>query len=448
MRKVGVFITLLLSNISFHAVAQNEVKHLTLDTYVEEVRNNNLSLQVSDNRSAISELAIKEAMAALLPQVSGQTGFKRYFDPQYTFFEAPDYENIDPVTGEIPETMQSFRVGFFNDFQAHAVLEQSLFSLQNIYELQSARAFATAGKLQEDQYTIELLAEAKKLFLQTVLMKKVYEVSVATAQLAEVNYNTTKNKYENKLISELDLLQAKILLDEESPKLLRAQRNYLILLENLKIIAGMDSEDSISVSYEFTEKLGGSHVLNPTAAIQNRIDYQLMESQVALQKRVLQVQKASYYPSLQFQLGYSYFSGSNEWTISENQNKFSYADLTLTAPIFTGGYRKNEVSKAQISLDNAELEELDAMRKMKVEIKNLELKLAEEAKAIAAAKTTLETSKKAHAIMLENANTGLGSQLDLRRMSNDARQAEIHYYTSIYQFECTQIDYQNAIANY
>ena len=428
--------------------SQLDVKEYTLQSFLLAVENNNIKLQVSHNEKQLSQLAIKEAMSAMLPQINGQTGFKRYFNDQYTYFEAPDYENIDPVTGTIPQGMQKFKMGFDNDFQAHLLLQQSLISLKHIYELQAAREFSVIGELKNKQQLINILAEAEKTFLQAVLMKKVCELSRASERFAQDNYLSAQSKYQNKLISKLDELQARILWEEEIPKTLRAQRNYLILLENLKAIAGIQPDDSITIYYRYHDEKVTARDTNAEGIVTNRYDYQLLEANCALQRKVLKSKRAEYFPTLELSGGHSYFSNSDKWSVKENSNKFTYAKVTLTVPIFSSGYRKAQLSKAKIMTKNAELKTQDAHLNMLIEIKNLRYKLSEEYRAIETAQTVLETSRKVYDIAVENANSGLTSQLDLRKMSTDYKRAKINYFHSIYNYKCTEVDYNNAIANY
>lgn len=428
--------------------SQNNVNVYTLETFVNTVKENNLQLKISENNSLVADLSIKEAMSALLPQINGQADGKRNFNNQYTYFEAPDYENIDPVTGEIPQIMQKFKMGFDNEFQAHLLLQQNLFSLKSIYDLKSARQYSDIGKLQNEDQIIKIIAESKKAFLQTVLIKKVYEVSQVSEQFAEENYLAAKNKFENKLISELDLLQAKIRWEEEIPKLLKTKRNYLILLGNLKVIAGINPTDSIAINYDFSEYELKNSIVNSNDVISNRIDYQLLEANNHLQELNIKNKQAEYYPTLNLKAGYSYFSSSDKWTVKDNQNKFTYTSVTLTVPLFSSGYRKSQLSKAKILSDNASIVKQEAKLSMTIEIQNLELKLTEEFKTIKVATSTRETAKKSYEIAVVTEKSGLISQLDLRKISNDYKRAEINLYYSIYNFKCTQIDFNNAIANY
>jgi outer membrane protein TolC len=437
-----------ISFISQFSFSQSNVTIYNLETFVNTVRENNLQLKISNNESRVADLAIKEAMSALLPQINGQTEVKRNLNDQFTFFEAPDFGNIDPVTGEVPQIMQRFKINFDNEFQANILLEQNLFSLKSIYDLKSARQFSTIGKLQNQDQIIKIIAEAKKAFLQTVLIKNVYQVSQLSELYAKENYATSKNKFENKLISELDLLQAKIRWEEEVPRLLKAKRNYLILLGNLKLIAGINSADSIEIECDLATYQLKDATVNSNNAISNRIDYQLLEANNYLQELDIKNKQAEYYPTINLRAGYSYFSSSDKWTFQDNQNKIIYTAVTFTVPIFSGGFRKSQLSKAKILSNITSLEKKEAKLSMTIEIQNLELKLSEEYKTIQVAKSTGETAKKAYEIAVETEKSGLISQLDLRRISNDYNRAEINLYNSIYNFKCTQIDFNIAIANY
>lgn len=445
LRKTGFFLVLMcILNLS----ANSQIKEFTLNGFLNQVENANIDLKISNNNMNLAKQAVNEAYSVMLPQVNGQTGFKHFFNDQFTFFELPDYENIDPETGNVPSKMQKFKVGFNNDFQAHILLEQNLLSFKNIYDLKTAKKYAELAELQSQDEKIKIMAEAKKMFYQAALLKIVFEVSTVSLDFAENNYRVSKSKFDNKLISELDLLQAQIRWEEEIPKLLNAKRNYLMVLENLKVVAGIKPSDSIAINYEFDEELNLKISNKGNETIANRIDFKILEHYKLIQTEKLKSIKSTYFPTLDLNGGYSYFSSSENWSISDNQNKYAYLGVKLNIPIVSGGYRNVQLKKAKINIDVADLRKENGQLKMAVEIKNLKLKLNEEFETIEAARLTKKTAQKAYQIAKKNAESGLTSQLDLRRISKDYKRAEINYYFSIYNFECTTVDYNIAIANY
>jgi len=85
------FLLLVTGFISEVSYAQDKMLMFDLKTFVLAVKENNLQLKIANNNSSMAALSIKEAIAALLPQINGQAGAKRNFNKQYIFFESPDF---------------------------------------------------------------------------------------------------------------------------------------------------------------------------------------------------------------------------------------------------------------------------------------------------------------------------------------------------------------------
>jgi outer membrane protein len=430
---------------TFTVFGQNIPQVFTIETFISAVKENNHQAKIAEKEKLFKQQGKNESFAAFLPQVNFQGAYQRNFNDQNMYIEFPDFNNIDPATGEIPVTLQKFSVGFNNDFQANFIIEQNILSFKNIYELQTARVYSEIGELEYQNQMNEIISDARKMFLQTVLFKNVYELNQVTQENAHSNYISLKSKFENKLASEIDILQAKIAWENEIPNTIQARRNYLILLNNLKILSGLTPSDSIVLKYDFSEQ---NHAGNPFITpeiIESRIDYQLLVRNTELQKTLIKKEKSEYLPTLAGKFGYTYMCNSDQWKYDENVNKTVYAGLTLTIPIFSGGYRNAQVKKAKLQHDIANYKKEEAELNMTIEIQNLEMKLKEENSIINAAKTTLKTAHKAHNIALKNMGTGLISQLDLRRYSEDLKKAQLNLFLAIYNYECTLIDFNKAI---
>jgi len=424
---------------------QNIPQVFTIETFVSAVKENNYQGRIAEKEKRLKYLGKREALAAILPQINFQGTYQRNFHDQYMYIEFPDFSSIDPVTGEIPVKLQKFSVGFDNNYQANFILEQNIFSLKSIIDLQTAQVYSKIGELQYQNRMNEIISQARKMFIQTVLLEKVYELNQSTEEDALVNYTSAKSKYENKLASEIDVLQAKIAWENEIPKTIEAKRNYLILLNNLKIVSGLSPSDSIIIQHNLSELNFGENQKTTPEIIKNRTDYQLLLSNTELQKTLIKKEKSKYLPTLTGQFGYTYMSNSNQWKYDENVNKPLYAGLQLTVPIFSGTYRNTQVKKAKLQYDIADYQKNEAELKMLIEVQNLEMKLKEEASIINAANTGLKTAEKAYEMALKNMDTGLISKLDLRTFRKDLKEARLNLYLTIYNYKCTLIDYNNAI---
>jgi outer membrane protein TolC len=434
--------------VNFQLLFAQETVHIySIESFISAVKDNNLQLKIAEKEKEYIKKGTNEALAAYLPQINFQGTYQRNFNDQKMHIEFPDFSNIDPVTGKIPVTLQEFNIGFNNDFQADFLLKQNIVSLKSIYELKASRIYSKIGELEYISKTNEIVCNAKKMFLQTVLMKHVYELNLETESNAYNNYIATKNKFNNTLVSEIDLLQSKIRWENEIPKTKQAKRNYLILLNNLKTIAGLSSTDSIIAKYNFFVHKEKNNETEIDKVFENREDYQMLMHDIKLKKTLLNQEKAECIPTITGQLGYSYLSNSDKWKYNENVNKPFYAGLTLTVPIVSGGYRNARIKKAKLQYYISNYQEDDAKLSITIEVQNLEMKLQEEASIISSAETTLQTAKKGYELGQRNSETGLISQLDLREYSEDLKRAQLNLFYAIYNYECSLIDYNNAIGN-
>ncbi len=437
-------IVLMIGMYTLQLNAQN-VHKFSIESFTQAVKESNIQLKIAEKEKDIVKEGEHEARAAYLPQVNFQSTYQRNFNDQDMYMEFYDFNQMNQETGEIPITLQKFDVGFKNDFQANLLLEQNIFNLKSICELKSARIYSEIGELEYINKTKDIVNNAQKMFLQAVLMQNVYQLNQTSEQNALDNYNAAKTQFENSLISEMDLLQAKMRWENEIPKTQKAKRNYYILLNNLKVVAGIPASDSIAIAYDWALQQSPQNITSMEQVFENREDYQMLEKNNALQDAIMQKEKSEYLPDLKAQVGYSYLSNSDKMKFDENVNKPFYAGLTLTVPILTGGYRKARLNRAKLQHKISGFEQEDARQNITIEVKNLEMKLHEEAEIIKSAQSTLETAQKGYELAEKNAETGLISQLDLRRYSEDLKKAQLNLYFSIFNYECSQIDYNKAI---
>jgi outer membrane protein TolC len=440
-----LFLILFWSLNSRSLYAQKQVYTFNIEGFVKAVKRNNLQLKIAEKEKDFIRKGTNEAIAAYLPQLNFQGKYQRNFNDQKMYIEFPDFSNIDPETGNIPITLQEFNVGFKNNYQANFLLEQNILSLKSIYEIKASCIHSKIGELEYTSKTNDIISNAKKMFLQTVLSKHVYELSQETEKNAYGNYITTQNKFNNRLVSEMDLLQSKISWESEIPKTIQAKHNYFILLSNLKVIAGLSPSDSIIAEYDLSNVLKNEIITDMDAVFEHRDDFQLLLQNNKLQKALLNKEKAECLPSITGQIGYSYLSNSDNWKYDVNVNKPYYAGITVTIPIASGGYRNARIKKAKLQYDISGYKKDDALLNIVNEVRNLEMKLQEESSIISSAESTLKTAQKGYDLAKKNSVTGLISQLDLRQHREDMKKAQLNYYYAIYNYECSLIDYNNAI---
>ncbi|MCB0259715.1 MAG: TolC family protein, partial [Calditrichaeota bacterium] len=122
---IGILIILLLQNLLAEEYGLAEVLKMA------EANNKTIQLARADLKTAAAE--VKGAYSAALPKLDVNLGYNRNFKESKFFFTVTD------TSGR--EITQSFRTSFTNQYQANAVLRQTLLSLQVGYGIQAARYF-------------------------------------------------------------------------------------------------------------------------------------------------------------------------------------------------------------------------------------------------------------------------------------------------------------------
>jgi outer membrane protein TolC len=146
------------------------------------------------------------------------------------------------------------------------------------------------------------------------------------------------------------------------------------------------------------------------------------------------VEKAGYWPSLNFNTSYQWQGQSDNWGVGKNERADSLSSsLNLSWPIFDGLKTKSRVEQAKARLlqqrySTSQLED-SVVREVQDAITSLE-------KAQAAYKSQLGSfnlAKKATAIASDRFEAGLMSQLELNDTINAQAQAEELYLQALYQ---------------
>ena len=410
-----------------------------LDAFLELVKQNSKDLKLAKQELNMADAVKKEAWATALPKIAAQGGYKRNLLENKLFVDMTVMaEDSTYVT-----TTQEFKITRKNEYQFNAAINQPLFSFK------IGNALTAAGQYESMMDYIYTASEqgiitfAKKGFYQALLLKKVWQIAEKSEQSAKENYDNIKNKYNNGLVSEFELLQAEVSWKNKIPETMEVKRNYDLLLANLKNFAGItDEQDLILIgsleSYPVKpERESTEDVLGI------RPDFQAMIWENKLRQTGVKAAKSDYYPYLDGSFVYVFSSQSDMWKFERRNNNFILG-ATLTIPIYTGGYTGAQLQKARVELEKSRIKIDKNKDDISNEMTNIFLRLDEAEKRIQSAKGTLNSAEKAFKIAEVSADNGLITQLELKdtRIFND--QANLNFYKAVYDYLDAYFDWEKA----
>ncbi len=153
--------------------------------------------------------------------------------------------------------------------------------------------------------------------------------------------------------------------------------------------------------------------------------------------------RADYYPYLDGSFIYMFSSQTDVWHLDNRNNNFILG-LSLTIPIYTGGYTGAQLQKARVELEKSKINIDKNKDNISNEMTNIFLRLDEAEKRIQSARGTLSSADKAFKIAEVIADNVLITQLELKytRIFND--QANLNYYKAVYDYLDAYFDWEQA----
>jgi len=408
---------------------------LDMDQFVSLVRQHSKDLQIASKDREEADAQKSQAVALALPHVGAQAGYTRNLSDLYMYLD------MSSLTGEEDAGITKSVSSRNNEFSAAVSLTQTLFSGTVMNAITAARQYRRLTDFAYDATFQQIVTLSKQAFAQTLLLRKVLEVSEQSEQNALDNYNDTKSRFDNGLASEFELLQAESRYRETVPQTASARRNLELALVDLKNLAGIsvDEELSLTGSLETYPEMPGPISLDQ--ALDTRPDYNALVWEERLRRTAVSAERAGYFPSLAAVAAYGYSAQSNDFKLEEENNAWTIG-LQLSIPIFQGGDTRAKVRQASIQLDKSQLELAKSRDQIEKDLRSVRLRLEEAHARIASAQAALETATKAHNIAESTTRVGLTTQLELKDTRVVLDQASVAYYTAVFEYLAAWYDWQ------
>ncbi|MBN2857694.1 MAG: TolC family protein [Candidatus Delongbacteria bacterium] len=287
----------------------------------------------------------------------------------------------------------------------------------------------------------KVVTEIKKNFYQILVLKESKKVMDLVRADAYNNLDKVEKMHKEGLVSDYDLIQARVRVKSIEPKIISIDNYYDLAKEYLKISMGINGTEEFEIAGEITEK-----VLPDTSgiyekAVLNRIELQLLEFQRELLEKNIDFEYSNHYPNIVGMASYSFQSQSDELgdTFEQNSGVGAFnVGLNANFPIFNGFGTKAKVDQARVEEKKAsiniektakliKLQVMDAVSKLNLAMEELKLRddeIAEYEKALTitrvrydnglctqleltGAQTALETSRLNKVTTLNNLMTAM-----------------------------------------
>ncbi len=411
------------------ALAWDETQPLSLETAVGLALERHPDIHIATEQLSELEGKITEVRSGAFPQISLQGFALRLRDP--SILNSSSFDDVPPEFRAVlvPRANNMFDVGF--------KLKQPLY---------------TAGKVGTALRLAEESLEEKKSDRETVRQQLTFMVfqafhdlllAEANREVVQENYNQrqkhleqARNRYENGVATEVDVLRSEVNLANLEPEVIRADNHIRLAQSTLNnlIVADLETPTRVEGKLEYRPWIVGSLEEIQAVSIERRPTLQTLRHQLQQARLTLSLAHAEKKLSvdLEGQVGY---------TVRQPQNFFDndYSRWSITAnfnlPLFDSGRKAGLVAQALSRARAAEQRLAKFENDVRLEVKQAydDMQSAEE--AISAARLSVSQAERVLDMMQANYQYGAATTLDVMDSQTALAVARNTQILAVYAYE-------------
>ena len=433
---LGMF-ALASSALNAQTTAVSDTMMLSVDDCVKIALNENPTIKIADMEITRVDYSKKETIGQLFPNVSFSAAYSR------TLAKQTMYMNNGGQTMAIKMGRDNtHNTGFNASMPLISVALWKSIKLSDNQILQNIEASRTSR--------ISLINQVKNAYYALLLAYDSYDVLVENHATAKVNADIYEKKFKNGTASEFDVLRSSVAVKNIEPSIIEAQNSIRSLELQLKVLMGMDVNQGIKPNTSLSDFKSTMYadVMTMNSDLSMNADLRKLDLQTDYLKKAIDVQKASWLPTLSATIGYNWYSMSDgspfkNFTWSPN----SSVGLSLSWTLFNGGQRYYKQKQAELSYKEMAWQRDNLSRTLEMQ-RQIQLdNIQKNVKQIETCTASVEQAVKANQIQEKSFKIGASTYLDLRDSEDALMSSKLAYYQAIYNYLVAKSDLELLLGN-
>ncbi|MDY9917704.1 MAG: TolC family protein [Proteiniphilum sp.] len=457
-----------LAGLSTATAQQTDSLRIDLNRALEIALSENPTVKVADMEITKKQYAKKSAYGALLPQMDligqYQRAIKRqtvYFDEGFSFMGGDinpgDYTDDElqilqvlqkVMGGDTESSGEGIQMGRFNSWSAGLNVSLPLVVPSLWKNIQMSEVDIQLSMEKARASRIDLVNQVKKSFFSLLLAQDSHDVFRKTYETDSINLEDIRNRYNQGIVAEYDVITADVRLKSLIPSILQSENMMKIAELQLKMLMGIDSDMPLKVvgSLDDYEKSMFDAIIPADTSLMNNSDIRQFDLQTEQAQKAYELQKLQYAPSLVTSFNWTYMSQNNDFKISTYRwDPYSMLGVTLQIPLFSGGQRYHNLKQSQIQLWQLDEQRKDVERGLKLSIRNNYDLIHKNIEQVVATQSSVEQARKGHEITLKRYETGMGTIVDVNAAALAVLNAELQYRNAIYDYLSAKADLEKVL---
>ncbi|MDR2627069.1 MAG: TolC family protein [Dysgonamonadaceae bacterium] len=290
---------------------------------------------------------------------------------------------------------------------------------------------------------VNLSNDVKKAYYGVMLAQDSYDVFRESYDNALSNYNNIKQKFDQGLASEFEVITADVRVKNVKPNMIQAQNALSLASLSLKALMGIDLDQAVKPmgSLKDYEENIYADVIQADTSLANNSNLRQLDLRSEQLQKTLQLYKAQYWPTVAITGQYVYMSMNNDFRFADYKwNPYSTVGLSVSIPLFDGFKKRSDVRQTRVSIEQMKYQREELVKNLTLSVKNGINSMTNYVEQVFSTKGVVKQAQKGYDISLKRYDTGMGTLLEL----NDAQvahiQASLAYNQAIYNYLSSKAD--------
>ncbi len=440
------------------ADSSEEAVVISLEQALKIALSENIAVKVADKEIERTKYAKRGTYAALFPQIDASGSFQRTIKKQvmYMDFDASSLMgggSSSSSTGEGDGSSSSgssssssasssasggLEVGRWNTWSAGVNASMPVVNAQLWKSIKISGMDVELAVEKARSSRLEMVNSVKSAYYAVLLAKESFDVYKEVYENAMTNFAETEKKYNVQKATDLDMARAKTTVANAIPNVYNAESSIILTLWQLKAVMGVDLEMNLDVEgrlEDYAEYMTCAITSSDTISLDRSSTMKQLEIQANELAQTIKNQELAYVPTLSLAFNYSYNAMANDFNFKEYKwTPYSYAGISLSIPIFSGGKRLNQVRQAKNNYEQMRLQMTSTERNLRIAIRQSLNTMETNVKSYDAALDAVTSAEKAYSIAEKSYEVGRATLTDLNDAQLALTQARLTQSQAVYNY--------------
>lgn len=405
-------------------------ENATLEQCIDFALKNRASINIAQIDEEIGERDIASSLSGWFPQIGMTSSYNH---------------NI-----KIPSAIIGDQVIFMGMKNVSALAfqaDQQILNPQLIQATKAAKVVRELNAKNTEQNKINTVVEVSKAYYDILTSNEQLEIIKANIVRIEKQLTDAEARFEVGLVDQTDFKRAKIALSNSKADLKRTLELLKYKYAYLKELVGLQQDTELTLSFDDTD-VETQILLESSDAVkvENRVEYQMLETQKKLQLLNTKFSKAAYMPTMSAFVNYGWdWRANNIGELYDLTVPRSVFGVNFAFNIFDGNKKLQAVRKSQLMESRLDWDMVQLKNQINTQYQMAISSYNANVNDWSTAKENMQMSKDVYDVIKLQYDAGVKTYLELMTADTDLKTAQINYLNALYAVLSSKLDVQRAL---